>query len=58
MAFAGDEIFFADQHLNTEPTDGVSKNEVMVKFKHFLKVDFEILLRNGQRMMSLYTKIN
>lgn len=37
----GDDIFFADQNLAPEAGESFSKNEVMFKFKTFLKVNFQ-----------------
>lgn len=34
----GDDIFFADQNLASDNAEPFSKNEVMFKFKTFLKV--------------------
>ena len=38
MALEGDEIFFADQNLINENPDQFNRNEVLKKFKHFLRV--------------------
>lgn len=34
----GEQLFFADQHLANRDSDKLSKNAVITKFKHFIKV--------------------
>ena len=38
----GGEIFFADQNLATVDPEKLSRNEVITKFKHFIKVSLSI----------------
>jgi hypothetical protein len=40
MSMEAEEIFFADQNLATEQQDQFNQNEVLKKFKHFLRVNF------------------
>jgi hypothetical protein len=43
----GSEIWFADQNLGTTDPEKLSKNEVITKFKHFIKVNrFKINQKN------------
>ena len=38
-----EEIFFADQNLANEVQDQFNQNEVLKKFKHFLRVTFFLI---------------
>jgi hypothetical protein len=67
MSMEAEEIFFADQNLATEQQDQFNQNEVLKKFKHFLRVNFSskippqnpanftLKIRNGQLKMNSST---
>lgn len=63
MSMEAEEIFFADQNLATEQQDQFNQNEVLKKFKHFLRVKFSpkshakltVKIRNGQLKMNSFT---
>ena len=54
----GQEIFFADQNLGSNDPDKLTKNEVMTKFRHFIKVSPKSLFRNFGIRKSNQLKIN